>query len=143
MADNREEVARQLAEYFGSMLNKSYEELVEETKMGIGRAYGILKQYGDDNKASAILSLFIVSAIASDGKLSSNEERLLNDVFGNTNILALARSLDQEQYQMLDSLIDHLPSEEKAVFCHLALTISAVDGDLDENELHYLLDLIA
>lgn len=143
MADNREAVARQLAEYFGSMLNKSYEELVEETKMGIGRAFGILKKYGDDNKASAILSLFIVSAIASDGKLSAKEEKLLNDVFGNTNILSLAKTLDKEQYEMLNSLIDHLPTDEKAVFCHLALTISAVDGELGESELAYLLDLIA
>lgn len=134
---------KELRDFLQSVVNKDYEELRDMAKIVLVQSYGILKKYGDEKAATVTVSVFLVSVLAADGELSANERRLVRDLFGDDTVLKLVGAIDAQTYAKMNQIVDNLPNEEKAVLCHLAILVAAVDGKMDSNELSYIEDLLA
>ena len=133
----------ELKAFFQKMVNKDYDQLLEEGKMTIAAVISILKKHDfKDEDIGVFLALFISAAVASDGKYSALEQKFMNDLFGTIDVV-VPSAVDTALYDKLNKFVDVLPSDEKVILCHLAVIIAAVDQTIDKNELAYILELLA
>ena len=130
-------------DFLQGVVDKDYTELLEMTKLNLSEAFSVLRSHtDDDNKATVVLSVFLVTVLAADGEFSENERKMLCDIFGDASLIELAKGLDASTYATMNDIIDTLPIEEKVTLCHLAILIAAVDGTMDSNELAYIEELL-
>ena len=90
---------------------------------------------------SALL-YFIACAVAIDGTFSAMEQKFIADLFGNVDFMELLKTVDASVTRAMDNLVDNLSTEEKSVFCLLAICILSVDEKINKDEYIYLNRLI-
>ena len=137
----------ELLKYFQSMVDKDYDSLLLEGVKTLSLARKVfLNRNIDENITNQVLIVFILTAVAADGKLSEPEEKFIGDILGIKSGLAAAiedLSKNKELFESVNRTVDHLSTDEKSILCHLAVIIAAVDQTIDSNELDYIFNLLA
>ena len=135
----------QLKRYFGSALEKSYDELLCDAKRRAALSVKAFENAGAaPNNARRMVLIFIASVLSADGEVSENENRLINDIFGGDiaeSVGSMSAMMGSPQYNMMNTAVDAMLFDDKMCFCELALDISAVDGALTDREMAYLVRL--
>ena len=77
--------------------------------------------------------------IGADGKVTSSEAAIFNEIFGtNYSPADLAHNLPNlmstENYVALDSFIDGMADEQKKLCCYIILAVISADGEVSERE---------
>ena len=126
------------------MVNFSYEEIRKEA-MKLARecvdgfdALGIEGVRGID-----FVEKFLANTVAVNGYFSSNERRLINDLFKKPErIDKIAINTTSKDIKDFDQLVSALPIDLKTNYCLLAAYVLSADEHIDTEEYKYLLSLL-
>ena len=135
-------MADRFDELLQSMVDMDYEQLLNGAKRSLTDSYKIFADYSDEDHAVVGVVTFLAAAVAVDGTFSANEKRLIKDLFGDVDFMATLRTIGDDDFKAMNSLVDALPPEKKAVLCTFATYVLAVDNHINKDEYRYLIDLL-
>ena len=136
-------MANSLDELLQKFVNMDYDELLTAAKEGLMLSHNIFARYSDEEHATVGVVTFLAAAIAVDGTFSAIEKKLIRDLFGEVDFMGILRTIDDEDYDSLDKIVDRLSDEEKNTLCLFAAYILAVDEHINADEYKYLVKLIS
>ncbi|MBQ6118327.1 MAG: hypothetical protein IJK98_03760 [Clostridia bacterium] len=123
-------------------VNMDYEEIFDNAKRVMVESLEILNRKLPEEQSMSALLYFIACAVAIDGTFSAMEQKFIADLFGNVDFMELLKTVDASVTRAMDNLVDNLSTEEKSVFCLLAICILSVDEKINKDEYIYLNRLI-
>ncbi len=123
-------------------VNMDYEEIFGNAKGVMMESLAILNRKLPEEQSMSALLYFIACAVAIDGTFSAMEQKFIADLFGNVDFMELLKTVDASVTRAMDNLVDNLSTEEKSVFCLLAICILSVDEKINKDEYIYLNRLI-
>lgn len=123
-------------------VNMDYEEIFGNAKDVMMESLAILNRKLPEEQSMSALLYFIACAVAIDGTFSAMEQKFIADLFGNVDFMELLKTVDASVTRAMDNLVDNLSTEEKSVFCLLAICILSVDEKINKDEYIYLNRLI-
>ncbi len=126
------------------IVNYSYEKKVAGAKLEFIACMSALAEQDDDVEFTiAYIIAFLSTAIASDGKFTSKERALIEELIGEKGDFAqLLTKVDQDLYDAVDARFDAMSAEDQAHFTMLAIFILAVDDVINPDEYEYLKNLM-
>jgi hypothetical protein len=138
-----------LNELLQDYVNLSYDQLIAIAKDEFAKfAYGISNAFGDDDEtASRALLVFVAAALGADNRLTDLENKFLNDLleadhsYEETCEMVAALG-GNESREVIDNLIDSLPTDVKAAGLTVALCFCAVDENITREEVSYFVKLM-
>ena len=140
--------AEQFMEVLKGALAKSYDELVEDGKYRIGEVLPVLNQGVGEDTAAKFIMIMIATVIGADRKFSVEEYHFVCDAL-NTNFDPedlgnyVASASTEKNRSDVDEIIDGFPTDLKSHLLCFCLDILAVDGNYTEEEVDYLVRLLA
>lgn len=140
--------AEQFVEILKAALAKSYDELVADGKYRIGEVLPVLNQGVGQDTAAKFIMITIATVVGADRKFSVEEYRFVCETL-NTNFdpedLAkyVANASNEKNRSDVDQILDGFPTELKSHMLCYCLDILAVDGNYTEEEVDYLVRLLA
>ena len=130
-------------------VNLSYDQLLAIAKPECRKfAQALLTGFeGDGDTASKALLMFFAVLLGADGRLTRLEHQFLNDMLEGDHeyedtcemVAALSRS---ESRELIDNMIDAMPSEYKAAGLTVALCFCAVDETISREEVAFFSKLM-
>ena len=138
-----------LNEILQGYVNLSYDQLLSIAKPECRKfANAVLSALDDnDETASRALLMFFAVMLGADGRLTALEHKFMNDIleadhaYEDTCEMVAALSCSESR-EIMDNLIDSLPSEAKAAGLTLALCFCAVDETISREEVAYFKKLM-
>ena len=135
-------IMSQYSDFYKQFTDLSHEQRMNLCKNSVGELMAFFKKRGLLEHEDFALSFFtslIGYFIGADGKVTSNEAAIFNEIFGtdyNVNDLArlLPKLLTTENYIALDDFIDGMSDEEKKYACYIVLAVISADGIVTDKE---------
>ena len=137
-------MAQTFQELMQEFVNEDYDTLVEVASNAVSEILPTCKEVDQENDGFLMLTSIVITAIASDGNLTSTERRFLKDVFGFTDdhVDTLVEMYDKEMFNLVDSFADAF-TDIKATVLVLITAIAACDETISREETAFIRDVIA
>ena len=132
----------QYSDFYRKFTELSREQRMNLCKNSVAELMAFFKRRGlleHEDFAISFFSNLIGYFIGADGKVTSNEAAIFNEIFGtdySVNDLAkmLPNILTTENYVALDSFIDEMNEEQKNYACYIILAVISADGEISDKE---------
>lgn len=132
----------QYSDFYKQFTDLSSQERMNLCKNSIGELMKFFKERGlleHEDFAISFFSSLIGYFIGADGKVTSNEAAIFNEIFGtNYSVNELAKFLPNlmstDNYLALDDFIDGMNEEQKRFACYIILAVISADGEVSDRE---------
>ena len=127
-------------------VNKSYDELLYIAKCAMVDLLPLCKALDAENGGVVMLLNVILTAVASDGKLSSLETKFVADLIGidkDKLMKMLGSAIKPEAMDLTDKFADSLNQDGKASVVALIVAVIACDGRVTPEENAFLRKVIS
>ena len=132
----------QYSDFYRKFTELSREQRMNLCKNSVAELMDFFKRQGlleHEDFAISFFTSLIGYFIGADGKVTSNEAAIFNEIFGtdySVNDLAklLPNILTTENYVALDSFIDEMNEEQKNYACYIILAVISADGEVSDKE---------
>ena len=132
----------QYSDFYKQFTELSQEQRMNLCKNSVAELMAFFKDRGLLEHEDFALSFFtslIGYFIGADGKVTSNEAAIFNELFGTSysvNELAklLPNLMSTENFIALDEFIDGMNEEQKRYACYIILAVISADGDVSDRE---------
>ena len=130
------------SDFYKQFTDLSQEQRMNLCKNSIGELMHFFEEVGlleHEDFAISFFSSLIGYFIGADGKVTSNEAAIFNEIFGTSysvNDLAkfLPNLMSTENYLSLDDFIDKMDEEHKRLCCYIILAVISADGEVSDRE---------
>lgn len=132
----------QYSDFYKQFTSLSQEERMNLCKNSIGELMKFFDEKGlleHQDFAVSFFSSLIGYFIGVDGKVTSNEAAIFNEIFGTQySVSDLAKLLPNlmstENYLALDDFIDGMEERQKLLCCYIILAVISADGEVSDRE---------
>lgn len=132
----------QYSEFYAKFTALSQEQRINLCKNSVAKLMEYFQNRGlleHEDFAISFFSSLIGYFIGADGKVTSNEAAIFNEIFGtNYSVNELAKFLPNlmstENYLALDDFIDGMGEEQKQFACFIVLAVISADGEVTDKE---------
>lgn len=137
---------------FNSLLQKyvnmSYSELLDLARFSLSQFAGEMSNAIGADNTSKLCAVITAACLGVDGKLSPLEHKFFNELLNSNDSfdsnLDFVRSLGgEEAHDLVDTLVDSMPADQKAAVISFCLCFLAVDETITRDEVAFIDRLMA
>ena len=127
-------------ELMQELVNKDYDELLSLAKTAVGHLLPVCKIVDEENNGLAMLTAILLSAVASDGKLTAMESKFLSDLTGldADGVDKLTDLYCDKTADVTDHLADLSTTKFKSHIIMLAACLASCDKNISREETEFI-----